>query len=338
MSYTAGPQVENEHGMDQDGLLARCQALIAAADLDELAKLTPDLEAVMPATEAAWAVLFEVFTKLERRVWLEIVTRRFVAVQPDNLAARLEEARLVSEASTRREEALELADKIRRMDVRAAEDFLRLGVIYSNCFAVGPASEYLARAVAGDPDNMFIRHRMIYAFLALGDKAQAREELVKMQAISHGNVERLISVAAVALSMQQIPIANEALEAAIIAVEPTHHVHRASLIILASRLERHAEAVRLAAATDFSNAGGVAMLDAVYVAIEGRGLHDTERQITAAALSLEPGNLQFRERARVQSLPFTSLFPSTGAGAAGSRPRMITRTVMDRVRELMFWR
>ena len=100
------------------------------------------------------------------------------------------------------------------------------------------------------------------------------------------------------------------------------------------RLGRFDDVARHLPLTDFRQLRSFSLLNELYLALEGRGFSEAERQIAATALVLNPADLQFQERARLLATRRSDLFQ---AATPQNRPRA-SRAMKDRLRDLMVWR
>jgi tetratricopeptide (TPR) repeat protein len=325
--------------MNTQELIDKCRTLTGDTDPDQLKELTSELEKITPDSEPQWRDLIGIYSALGRRVWIEIMTKRFLTVEPANLAALLEEAQCASQAPSRQDEAIELVGALTGREFERAEDCLTLSNIYSNCGLFDEWERWTRKALDIEGENAAIRIKFIHHLISARAHEKAKAELDKLAMLAKGNNAARSAVIALALRMGEKTVADDVFDATMKTLAPEDYIIRCNLIMYSIQLGRWECLRSLVESVDFTKMRQVPLLDAVFEAIEGRGFHEAERQITATAIAHDPAHQKFRARARAQAATSQSIFVNASSTApAPERAAWNTRPILERLRDLMFWR
>ena len=283
--------------MDQDELLAKCHALAVACDLETLAPLARALEQYYPRSENQWRKLYEIFGALKEKAWIEIMTERFLALAPQNTAARIAEAKYISEVPLRRAVAIEKVNALAKLDIVSAEDCLTVGLIYANCALREPAIAFLERALMrasnDGSDSTDIRIKFIQCLITFKEHYRAHIELDALIAATSGQKSVLITATMLALRLNDKDLAIKYLDAAMAVVNSWEHIFLGTLLILSANLGRLDYVERIVAAIDYGRIRSLSTLEEIYEAVKGRGFHQAENAITATVIAREPHHPKF---------------------------------------------
>ena len=323
------------HDRGQEALIAEASGLLARGELDALTQALPGLEPLTPADESQWQRLHDIFTRLGRSAWVEIMTNRFLQIEPSNLNAHLDRVLQLSSTLNRGQEAILALPALLSLPYETAEQCFKLGTIYMKCSKPGLASEWFQKARQADPGNVDLRFRLFWSFVFLPDLAQARTELAAIRPMSEGNQTQLIVLSEAALQTGDAAFAVEAFEAAEVLARSEGRTVPGLVLLQAIRLDRAQDAAELAASIDLASFG-IAGLDSTFRLLEGRGMHGLEQRIVQAALSLEPANVVFQNRARAQAGEPRGLF-APAAAAPGQAARQPSRPARGLLQALKFW-
>jgi hypothetical protein len=330
------PQPITKQYPGHNTIIAEASALLARGDMDAIALALPGLESLIPSDEAQWKQLRNIFAQLGRSAWVEIITRRFLDVEPTNLNAQLDRILQLSSTPNRKEEAFLTLTPLLGMPYETAEQFFTLGTICMKCSKPGPASYWFQKARHADRGSVDLRFRLFWSFVFLPDLEQARMELVAIRSLSNDNQTQLIILSEAALQTGDVSLAVEAFEATVALARSEGWAGPGLVLRQAIRLDRTPDVAELAASVDMASFG-VAGLESTFKLLEGRGMLDLERRIIAAALELEPGNVTFQSRARAHAGTPVGLFASSAA-ARGQGTRQSSRSASRLRQVLKFWR
>jgi tetratricopeptide (TPR) repeat protein len=315
--------------MSLEAAIAQGHALLAAKDMTGLATLLPTLEAAQPATEPQWAGLCAIFTGINRPPWVEIMTERFLAAEPDNLAVRLQSILIMSQVELRRDDAMRKLAELGEPPFDQPAHYITYAEIFTRLGDHATALAWLKRAKTAYPDNTHIWIVVIHAMMRLQQTAQIKAELTAHRAYSRGHAERLLLVATMALWNKDTAFALPVLKEVEPLLTPDGHQDRATFIVHARRVGQMDLVVRHVPLLDVRQLWSPQLLDELFRALEGRGLHDAERQIVATALERVPDDDIWLKRARALS----ASRPDFMSAAAAPPPQPNRPGLLGRLRD-----
>jgi hypothetical protein len=309
--------------METDQLLAQYHKLAEGNDKDQLEHVLSMLEDIRPKTEAEWRKLHEFFATSGRRSWTEIMFRRFLAVEPFNLPALLEEAEYLSEAPVRHEEAIEKARILETLPISGYINFFKMGKIYTNCWLPDPAEKWLLKASDAAREDYRLQIQIIHCLISIGKRPTGYKQLLALRESSENNLNALLAVIALSLRLMDIELSENSINRAFMLIPPEDHTSRGRLFIYAAQLRRKELLLQIAASTDFSRISSVTLLDQMFNSIETKPFFEIQSSIVNAALKLDANHIKFGKRLKSLSsstLP-TAPHPSEGTNIGISPPR-----------------
>jgi tetratricopeptide (TPR) repeat protein len=318
-----------------DAVIAKALQLLANGDIDALKEMSSDLEGLHPTTQEQWQSAVKTFTGLNRKAWVEIMTRRFLEQEPGNLSAKILEISILKDVPSKFDEAF---SKLRSLPEEGITDITNLLDIFSLYRRFGRSDEgfrYLKRATALSPTDPRVLHHRIDYYIKREEYNEAKEDLISLESLSSDRPTMLVYVYDFALRMKDLSFAQRVLRRAIDNVNPNDIDAVVKLLSRCSTVAHIDWLSELASSIDVTKITDLRKIDDVYAAIEGHGLFEVERTLNERAKAL--GSTRHSE-----DVSFPGLGPAVNETASrrataqrrqGRTESPITSHVVNRIRD-----
>jgi hypothetical protein len=305
--------------------ISYCQACLKAGKIEEAKSHAVTLEQDKPKSEAEWLKLHNIFLQLKKPEWAEVMTDRFLIVEPNNTRARLEKLSFLADVAVaaKKDDPIKLRgivedlDQISEKIVNTADEQYLLATLYAKCLAEEKAARHFDLYLSINPHRIDVRLSAIRNFINLPNLSRARAEILILSQLGSSNISVLLSTMKLTFGINDRFLLEEMLLRGVKIVNDDDYISKIYLSEIASRANRTDIARSILLNTKIAQIKHVAPLKDLFCSIQGKGLIKSEQEIIEQILSLDPMDSEYLNLDYARRAPFAVNIAACNLNDAG---------------------